>query len=326
MTTAPKVSVLIPNYNYGHYLSESIQSVLNQTFTDFELIIVDNCSTDNSQEVISKFLEDKRVRFFKNENNIGLIGNWNKCLEYARGEYIKFLLSDDMFYPQLLEKFVPVMDNHPEISIASCSNEGFGVDSYQWIIPFHFVQDGKKVIYTSLVDRNWLASPTAVIFRRSNLFLGGFRNYKWLVDWEMWTRHLTIGDCYIIPEILCSIRNEGSQETTHIYRNFIHLFEEYEWCKKIKTDNEYGLDFTVFDIDFVLKAKATELGRVLIKSLPRLNSKQKRKTFLKAFYIVRTERVFGRVMNLYARWVLSKLFPRYFGKRLNIKTYLPHSA
>ncbi len=84
MNISPKVSVLIPTYNYAHYLDETIRSVLDQTFTDFELLIVDNRSTDNTAEVVKKYLGDNRVSFYANEKNVGLVGNWNKCLDYAK--------------------------------------------------------------------------------------------------------------------------------------------------------------------------------------------------------------------------------------------------
>src|SRR5688572_12302291 len=119
MKANPKVSVLIPTYNYAHFLDETIQSVLDQTFTNFELVIVDNCSTDNTDEVVQKYLTDTRISFYRNETNIGLVGNWNKCLDYARGEYIKYLCADDKFRPELLEKFVAVMDQNPGVSIMS---------------------------------------------------------------------------------------------------------------------------------------------------------------------------------------------------------------
>src|SRR5687768_14893088 len=92
---SPRVSVLIPTYNYARYLDEAIQSAIRQTFTDFEIIIVDNNSTDNTAEVISKYLTDPRIRYYRNKSNIGLINNFNRCLELATGQYIKFLLADD---------------------------------------------------------------------------------------------------------------------------------------------------------------------------------------------------------------------------------------
>ena len=108
----PKVSVLIPTYNYAHYLPEAIDSVLAQTFEDFEVIIVDNCSTDNTEEIVMEYLQkDKRIQYFKNEENIGPYRNYNQCLLYASGEYIKFLNADDKFAPTLLEKFVHILEN-----------------------------------------------------------------------------------------------------------------------------------------------------------------------------------------------------------------------
>ena len=91
----PKVSVLIPTYNYARYIGEAIESVLNQTFTDFELIIIDDQSKDNTDEVVAKYLHDPRVSYHKNPVNLGLVGNFNRALELANGEYIKFLLADD---------------------------------------------------------------------------------------------------------------------------------------------------------------------------------------------------------------------------------------
>ena len=93
---APKISVCIPTYNYAHYISFAVESILSQQFTDFELIIVDDCSKDNTEEIVSRFLCDKRVSFEKNERNLGLVANWNKCLSKAKGEYIKFVFADDM--------------------------------------------------------------------------------------------------------------------------------------------------------------------------------------------------------------------------------------
>src|SRR5689334_17359944 len=110
MENLPKISVLIPTYNYAHYLDETIQSVLNQSFKDFELIIVDNHSTDNTEEVVSKYLADERVSYHKNEKNLGLVGNWNMCLTYPKAEYIKFICADDMIHPEMLDKFYAVME------------------------------------------------------------------------------------------------------------------------------------------------------------------------------------------------------------------------
>src|ERR1700691_6171602 len=100
----PKVSVLIPTYNYARYLAEAIESVLEQDFQDFELLIVDDCSSDNTAEVVQPFCaRDARVRFAVNPTNLGMVNNWQRCLDHARGSYIKFLFGDDtLANPQAL--------------------------------------------------------------------------------------------------------------------------------------------------------------------------------------------------------------------------------
>ena len=89
----PKVTVCLPTYNSGEFLRYAIDSILEQTFTDFELIISDDCSTDNTPEIIRSYLEkDSRIQYLQNSHNLGLFPNWNRCLESASGEYILSLL------------------------------------------------------------------------------------------------------------------------------------------------------------------------------------------------------------------------------------------
>ncbi len=92
----PKVSILIPTYNRAHFLAPCLDSVLSQDYQDFEVIISDNHSTDNTQEIMKKYLTDNRVRYYRNETNLGIIQNWKKLLyEYASGDYGKLLCDDD---------------------------------------------------------------------------------------------------------------------------------------------------------------------------------------------------------------------------------------
>src|SRR5688500_1784370 len=142
MIRTPKVSVLIPTYNYAHFLDETIRSVLDQSFGDYELIIVDNNSSDDTELVVAKYLDDKRVSYYKNETNLGIAGNLNKCLGYAKGEYIKFLCADDKFHPSMLEKFVAVMDTMPGVSLITCDKEVFHSKSFVTRVPLQRLQNG----------------------------------------------------------------------------------------------------------------------------------------------------------------------------------------
>lgn len=103
------VSVIMPSYNTAKFIGESIKSVLSQTYTNLELIIVDDCSTDNTDETVKPFLADKRVKYLKNENNSGAALTRNRALREANGEWIAFLDSDDLWRPEKLEKQIAFM-------------------------------------------------------------------------------------------------------------------------------------------------------------------------------------------------------------------------
>lgn len=109
-----KVTVCIPVYNGSAYIAEAIESVLTQTYRDFQLLIVDNCSTDNTEEIVSSY-KDPRITFIRNEKNLGLVGNANRCLELADGEYIYIFHHDDIMLPHNIEYKVRLLDEHPDV-------------------------------------------------------------------------------------------------------------------------------------------------------------------------------------------------------------------
>lgn len=112
----PKVSVLMPNYNCEKYLPEGIESILNQSFRDFEFIIVDDGSSDRSWEIIQEYAaQDERIIAVKNEENLGISGNRNKLLSLAKGKYIVWQDSDDISLPYRIEKQHEYMQYHPEV-------------------------------------------------------------------------------------------------------------------------------------------------------------------------------------------------------------------
>lgn len=127
MKHTPKVSVCIPVYNRPDYVAEAIESVLQQTYKDFELIITDNCSTDNTPEVIKSYAaKDNRVKYYRNQYNMIIASNINRAMLLARGKYIKPLFSDDKFAPRCLELFVDALDNHPKVSLVTSYTQNFG--------------------------------------------------------------------------------------------------------------------------------------------------------------------------------------------------------
>ena len=294
MEISPKVSILIPTFNYSHFIGEAIQSALNQTYTDFEIIIVDDGSTDNTDEVVAKYLNDTRITYYKNPVNLGLVENFNKCLSYAKGEYIKFLLADDKFEPSLLEKFVPIMEKYPNVSLVTSNRDMFGTKVKKRNLPFTGLQEGKKVIFESLREKNgnWIGEPTTVMFRRADLRVGNFNPaYYCLVDWEMWLRLLCIGDCFIIPETLSYFRVHSSQASQKILKDYKYTFEEYFFYKEIQIHNRYQLDLSKLEINKIIKKRAAYCAKAMYRLLPRIYQRKERSILVKAFKIANQEKV-----------------------------------
>ena len=116
---SPLVSVCIPVYNCERYIGEAIQSVLDQTLADFELIVCDDCSTDGTLKAVEG-CRDPRIRIFRNDANIGMWPNWNKAMSHARGKYIKLLCADDVIYSDCLQAQVDVLKILPTIPFPWC--------------------------------------------------------------------------------------------------------------------------------------------------------------------------------------------------------------
>ncbi len=236
----PKVSICIPTYNYARFLPEAIDSVLKQTFTDYEILIIDDCSHDNTKEVVSEYAKkDKRIRFKINLINIGMVNNWNLCLSEARGEYIKPVFSDDLLSsPNALQKMVSFLDSDRNISLVSTARKFIDPESKTIKILSHFKNDtvlsGEEVINRCLSEqKNLIGEPTAVMFRKKDATRGFLHNYTHIVDLEMWFHFLEKGDFAYIHEPLCSFRIHPDQQTkkntklfTAVEDNF-YLYDEY---------------------------------------------------------------------------------------------------
>jgi glycosyltransferase involved in cell wall biosynthesis len=117
--TTPAVSVCIPTYEYGRFVGRAIDSVLAQTRPDFELLVIDDVSTDDTAAVVEPYTADPRVRFERNERNLGLFGNFNRCLERASASYVRLLLADDWLHPRALEDALGVFEGSPELGLVT---------------------------------------------------------------------------------------------------------------------------------------------------------------------------------------------------------------
>lgn len=227
----PKVSVCIPAFNYAHFLNDAIDSVLAQTFQDFELLIVDNCSTDDTKNIVDKYAAvDNRITYYCNESNIGLVGNLNRCLEYATGQYIKILCADDLLLPTCLNRMVTALDSCPKASLVAGARK-LVTGNLQPIAraAYSFREEhlpGVAAINRCLFNGNQIGEPTAVMFRKKDASRGFSRDYAQLVDIEMWFHLLEQGEFVFLPEELCLFRQHEAQGTKTNMKSFAFLGDE----------------------------------------------------------------------------------------------------
>lgn len=221
---SPKVSVLIPTYNYARFIGEAIESVLSQDFRDFELLIVDDCSTDNTADVVQPFCaRDERVHFIVNSPNLGMVKNWNHCLELARGHYVKFLFGDDkLCHPQALSKMVEMLERNPSATLAASARAILDENSVtveHWRTLKNGFHTGHQTILACLAqDKNLIGEPSAVLFRKRDASRGFDPRFRQIVDLEMWFHLLKSGDFVYTREPLCGFR-QHSQQQTNVNRN-----------------------------------------------------------------------------------------------------------
>jgi len=213
----PKVSVIIPCYNYGRYLRQAIQSALDQTFTDFEVIVVDDGSTDDTSKVARSF-EDSRVRYVWQENK-GLPGARNTGIRASSGEYVAFLDADDWFLPRKLELQTGFLDEHPEVGLVASGwietdeqgNALRRVEPWRWK-PYlglaECVMGVPVVVHAVLVRRYWLDAV--------DLF---DERLLWVEDWDLWLR-LAVEGCRLtwLPTIVCCYRLHGENMARNAIR------------------------------------------------------------------------------------------------------------
>lgn len=203
---APKISVLLPVYNGGEYLQTAIDSILNQTFSDFEFIIINDASTDDSEKVILSNT-DSRIVYIKNEQNLGLIKTLNKGLDLCKGEYIARMDQDDIANPTRFEKQNNVLDHNLEIGVCGTlftpfnSNEEYKIRSHP-----ELHNEIKIILLTSCV----VGHPTVMLRRSALQNLRYDEDYQAAEDYEFWSRLVRITQFYNIQESLLQYRIHNS--------------------------------------------------------------------------------------------------------------------
>jgi glycosyltransferase involved in cell wall biosynthesis/2-polyprenyl-3-methyl-5-hydroxy-6-metoxy-1,4-benzoquinol methylase len=236
----PKISVLLPNYNYARYLDSAIASVLGQDYTDFEFVIGDDASSDNSAEIIRAYAaRDARIRYCIHPRNLGMVTHWNWCLQQARGKYIKYLGGDDrLACPHALSTLAGMLDTHPSAVLAASARQIIDATGHViglWNrIERPGLNKGDCVARVCLFRiENCIGEPAAVMFRAATADRAFDSSYRQVVDLEMWLHLLKQGDLVYTKEPLCQFRQHAEQQTAANkksqigYHEHLRLNEEY---------------------------------------------------------------------------------------------------
>jgi glycosyltransferase involved in cell wall biosynthesis len=212
----PLVSVILPSYNHSTYLKQRIDSILDQTYSNYELIILDDASPDASADIINSYKDDPRVSIEINQSNSGCVfKQWNKGLKKAKGELIWIAESDDYSDPSFLETLVSSLVANPNVGLAFCNSYRvvneiaslafqpfYGEFSYQY--QSNFIRSGLSYINEQLAFCNTIPNASSVVFRKNLLAVTGFADESFLLsaDWALWIKLLSISDLIYISKPL----------------------------------------------------------------------------------------------------------------------------
>lgn len=221
------VSIIMPSYNTAKYIGESIESVLNQTYNNWELIIVDDCSVDNTDEVVNNFLKDNRIRYLKNSTNSGAAISRNRALKEAKGRWIAFLDSDDLWNKFKLEEQIDFMTKY-KYSFSYTNYEEIDENSKSLGI---VVTGPKEITKTVMFNYCWPGCLT-VMYDANKIGLIQIRNIKKNNDYAMWLKIIKKGNCYLLNKNLGSYRKRKGSISNHSYLSLI------KWHYKLFKDAE----------------------------------------------------------------------------------------
>ena len=194
------VSIIMPTYNCGRFIAESIRSVLAQTYTNWELLIVDDCSTDNTAQVVGSF-NDPRIHYLRNEQNKGAALTRNKALREAKGRYIAFLDSDDLWLPAKLEHQIAFMQQN---GYAFSYHEYTEIDEDDK--PTGIIVTGPRLVTKIGMYAFCWPGCLTVMYDATKVGLIQIEDIKKNNDYDMWLKVCKKTDCYLLEENLAKYR------------------------------------------------------------------------------------------------------------------------
>lgn len=215
----PLVSICIPTYNDEDSIQSTIDSVMNQTFQDFEIIITDDASKDRTVELVKDY-SDSRIKLYESKQNIGAKENWNWATRQAQGRYIKLLCSDDVLYPSCLEKQVSVFENseNQDVTLVSCKRDIISASSTVLLkgrgLPGMNGKLDKPSVIRKIISTatNPIGEPVTGLFKRETFqkISSYDDSIPYFIDLDFWLKLLNYGKLFAIQESLAGFRVSGS--------------------------------------------------------------------------------------------------------------------
>ena len=210
----PKVSIIIPVLNCEQYIAQAIKSALNQSFQDFEIMVVDGASADRTPLIVKEFSErDKRINFV-NQLNPGLASARNYGVEIAKGDYIAFLEADDLWHPDKLLLQVKCLESKPDVGLVSCYSAV--IDENSLLLGWRLGVDMNGMVYKRVIERNPISTCSIPLIRRECLQNVGLfdERIKYIDDAELWIRFTRKFPIATIPKALVGYRRWSSNRST----------------------------------------------------------------------------------------------------------------
>ncbi len=291
--TKPLVSICIPTYNGDKYLEECLESCIHQSFKDYEIIICDDGSSDKTISIIEEYASKfPSILFIKNEKNLGLVGNWNKCLELSSGTWIKFVFQDDYITHDCLEKFVNQITDATQLLVCKrhfilpanassdfinyYTNEVRTLDNTSGFIGKMFSPELISKIAVENICLNFIGEPSLIFFKKSVIHeIGVFNSsLKQICDLEFALRIATKYGLTYLSEQLCAFRiHQDSTTSTNVANKYfdIHYVEPLLFSYVLLFDEKFSsfrshLNFSQrFKLKLYFKLKAYKAYSVNIK-------------------------------------------------------------
>lgn len=206
MDTTPKITVLLPVYNCELYVQTAVESILNQTFTDFEFLIIDDASTDKTVDII-KQLDDSRIHLIEKPVNSGYTNSLNYGLQLAKGEYIARMDGDDISYPERFSKQIDYLEANPDVVVCGTTYKITGNDKSITLPENH------ETIKLGLLWGNCISHPTVMIRKKilDDYSIQYDTTKEPAEDYDMWVRLLSLGKLHNLQEVLFEYRLYGNQ-------------------------------------------------------------------------------------------------------------------